>query len=384
MMDEYRKVNPILRKIMQKVYHDRMALSSDILTHVRMEIVNDKSFCEVWFMTKGCSHDAKGGCTMCNYGKGCEVEERKVLEELKLRLSDLPTELEELIVTPTGSMLDDEEVPVSMRKAIFELLKNTQCENFYIETRVDSITEEKLKLLKESVRAGKIYVEVGVECADDWVLRNLVNKNMTLQDLRKSVRMIHKAGMYVCGNVGIGIPFLNERTNLTLAVSSVRKLLDMGMDSIVLFPYHVKPGTLSFRLWERGLYECCSLWGIPEVLNHFDSEELQRIHISWYRNYYTDKKKILCSPRVAREDIEQILVLLDKYKNHPGKEALSALMRYESADRDNWREKLRDEKESIDLETVRGIYGLLCEEFGISSEEMDCEWNSMKRLWEEQ
>ena len=382
-MGNYKTVNPILRKIMAQVYRDRQALPSNILTHVRTETVNDKFFCEVWFMTKGCSHDAKGGCTMCNYGKGCMVDEEKVLEALSLTLSDLPTELEDLIVTPTGSMLDDKEVSVSMRQAIYDLLKNTECEHFSIETRVDSISKEKLKTLRDSVRARNIHVEVGVECTNDWILRNFVNKNMTMQALRKSIQMIHEAGMHVCGNVGIGIPFLNERTNLALAVSSTRRLLDMGMDNIVLFPYHVKPGTLSCVLWEQGLYECCSLWGIPEVLKHFDGEELKRIHISWYRNYYTDKKKILSSPRVAKEDMERILTLLDDYKNHPGKETLNALMDYSSTDRNMWRKKIKNEGESIDLRKVKEIYDFLSRKFRISQEEMNREWNLMLQSWEE-
>lgn len=382
-MDDYKTVNPILRKIMEQVFRNRQELPSDILTHVRTEIVNNKFLCEVWFMTKGCSHDAKGGCTMCNYGKGCMVNEEKVLEELRQKLSNIPAELEELIVTPTGSMLDDEEVPTSMRQAIYDLLKNTECEHFYVETRVDSISEEKLKSLRESVTARYIHVEVGVECANDWILRNFVNKNMTMQALRKSIQMIHEAGMLVCGNVGIGIPFLNERTSLVLAISSTRKLLDMGMDNVVLFPYHVKPGTLSCVLWEQGLYECCSLWGIPEVLKHFNGEELKKIHISWYRNYYTDKKKILSSPSVAKEDMEEFLMLLDDYKNHPGSETLNALMDYSSPDRNEWREKRKDESENINLKRVKEIFDILCRKFEITYEEMSREWNSMMQSWEE-
>lgn len=383
-MDVYGKVNPVLRAIMQNVYQERKALPSDILTSVRTETVNDKSFCEVWFITKGCSHDAKGGCTMCNYGKGCQIEEKRVLDELKLRLAELPSELEELIVTPTGSMLDDEEVPVSMRKSIFALLKDTESENFYIETRVDSITDEKLKHLKESVNARNIHIEVGVECTNDWVLRNLVNKNLTFQEIKKCVSIIHNIDMFVCGNVGIGIPFLNERTNIALAVNSVRELLDIGFDSVVIFPYHVKPGTLSYWLWKRGLYECCSLWGIPDVLNHFNRDELKKIHISWYRNYYSDKKKIVSSPSVDANDMERLLSLLDGYKNHPGTEALDALMKFESIDRVKWREKLMRENKSLDLEKIKNLYYLLSKEFGIPSEQMNVEWESMKLSWEEQ
>ena len=69
------KSNAVLKNVMQKVYNDRKPLKREIISQVRTETVNDSAFCEIWFMTKGCTHDAEGGCTMCNYGKGHDVDE---------------------------------------------------------------------------------------------------------------------------------------------------------------------------------------------------------------------------------------------------------------------------------------------------------------------
>lgn len=372
------KSNAVLKKAMQMVYNDRKPLKREIISQVRTETVNDGAFCEVWFMTKGCTHDAEGGCTMCNYGKGYDVDETAVVQELARQVRNLPEKLQELIVTPSGSMLDDEEVPKAMRERIFELLNHTQCEDFYIETRADSITREKLESLRGSVNAKRFNIEIGAESCDDWIMRNCINKKLTCEDLQDAVDMIHAAGMYVYLNIGIGIPFLTEHCSIEYAKKSIRKAFAMGCDSVVLFPYHVKPGTLLWWLWKHELYSCCSLWAIPEVLSGFTADELERIHISWYRNYYTDKSKIVSSPVVEEENLEQVLLLLDEYKNHPGIGSLTPLMELQSEGRTQWALKIKKQSPEIEPDRVRGLYTLLADAFGISREELDEEWKIME------
>ena len=377
MNDDYRKVNPVLRQIMHTVYSRRKNLPPSILTNLRFERVNDQAFCELWFMTKGCSHDAQGGCSMCNYGKGHEIEFSDIYPELQEKSKSLPEYLQELIVTPTGSMLDDDEVTGEFRRNILSLFSRKKCYDFFIETRADSITGEKLEELKSMVNARNINIEIGVECCDDWVLRNCVNKNMQVHDLERALALIHESGMYAVGNIGIGIPFMNERTAIELATASIRRLFDMGFDFIVLFPYHVKPGTLCAHLWEKGQYHCCSLWAIPEVLSSFSPDELERIQISWYRNYYTDKKKILESPDTDECSREKVLQLLDNYKNHPGAASLKFLLDYEPEDKITWKQNLLYQEPGIDPDEIRQRYYELADEFGIPASAMDSEWEYM-------
>ena len=70
MSDKYELVNPILKTVMQEIYAKRTSLSVEYLVSSRIERINDKSFCQLFFLSKGCSHDLRGGCTMCNYGYG--------------------------------------------------------------------------------------------------------------------------------------------------------------------------------------------------------------------------------------------------------------------------------------------------------------------------
>lgn len=361
-----KNVNPVLQFVMQEIYKKRKPLPEIPRTVVRYEKVQDKIFSEIWFMTPGCTHDRNGGCTMCNYGKGNHVSPKEIACELAIRIRQLPKNLQELIITPTGSMLDEQEVPLELFTEILGLLKHTTINDFLIETRIDTVSAEKLELMKQTVHADRIFIETGIEAWDDWILRNCVNKNMKLKDLGPALNTIHHAGMYACANIGIGIPFLNERMSIKVAVTSVETALKMGFDSVVLFPYHVKPGTLSAWLWEQNLYQCCSLWALIEVLGTFPAEMLDKIHISWYRNYYDDPQKILLSPDTCDTCREDVLKLLDDYKNHPCQEVRGKLLSLSCSCRDIWKQKLLLQPDYVEMDQIAAIYRKMGHAFGIS------------------
>ncbi|GFI23660.1 hypothetical protein IMSAGC011_02450 [Lachnospiraceae bacterium] len=362
------RINQVLRRIMYKIYEQRKSSPKYPRTEVRYEKVQDRTFSEVWFMTLGCSHDRDGGCTMCNYGKGHYVNRDEILQELRTRIKELPNNLQELIVNPTGSMLDEEEVPTELFIEILKILEPVSTVDFLIETRADTVSEEKLDLLKQYIHAENIFIEMGVESCNNWILRNCVNKNMDLETVREALQMIHSKGLYACANIGIGIPFLNERISIQVAINSVKTALEMGFDSIVLFPYHIKPGTLSEYLWRQGNYECCSLWALVEVLNAFSPNFLEKIHISWYRNYYNNPDKVILSPDTCDECREKVLEALDAYKNYPGAKALERLSSFTCTCRDLWNEKMLLQPVNINLEEISSLYRQLGHAFAVPDE----------------
>ncbi len=373
------KVNSVLNAVMQKIYMERKPLPDTPRTVVRYEKVQDRVFSEMWFMTPGCSHDKNGGCTMCNYGKGHFVDRREILQEMEWKIKELPENLQELIVTPTGSMLDEQEVSMELLADILKLLESVVVNDFSIETRADTISEEKLNLVKQYIHADRIFIETGVEVCNNWILRNCVNKDMDMEDLGQALRTIHSMNMYACANIGIGIPFLSERMSIRLAADSVRTAFEMGFDSVVLFPYHIKPGTLSSCLWEMGEYKCCSLWALIEVLGMLPEEKLEQVYISWYRNYYEDPKKILLSPDTCDVCREEALTCLDAYKNYPGKKAREKLLSLSCECRDIWKQELLSQPDDIDADGMAEIYRRLGKRFEIHKDIVEQEIIYMSR-----
>lgn len=376
-----KKNNQVLRIIMRRIYADRIALPEYPRTDARYEKVQDRVFSEVWFMTQGCSHDRDGGCTMCNYGKGHLVCQEEILQELKAQIDALPENLQELIVTPTGSMLDEQEVPGELFIAVLKLLEHITTTDFLIETRADTVSPEKLDLLKHYIHAEHIFVEMGVESCNDWILRNCVNKNMDMETLGQALKIIHNKKLYACANIGIGIPFLNERMSVQTAVDSVKTALEMGFDSIVLFPYHIKPGTLTDYLWRQGEYQCCSLWALIEVLDQFPPKQLEKIHISWYRNYYNNSKKVTLSPDTCDVCREQVLEALDRYKNYPGEKTRKALSSLNCACRNAWKQKMLSQPAKVNLDNVFALYRQLGHAFAVSKELVEKEIVYMNRTY---
>lgn len=265
---------------------------------------------------------------MCNYGygKGFVVDDDAIIASLRENISALPENIEEITVSPSGSIFDDAEVPPKLRRRILELLGRIKCKNFLAESRCDFINDKTLNELKEYIHAENIYVEAGIESCNEWILTNSVNKKLSLQDIEKAINLIHKHGIGLCANMAIGFPFVNEHTGIILAVHSIEKIIRMGADSVVFFPYHVRPGTFLETLWKRNMYKPCSLYSFCEVLRRLDTNLLPMVNISWYRNYYDkDSGKILASPSTCQNCEERILSVLDTYKNNPCIDSLRKL-----------------------------------------------------------
>lgn len=327
--DSYEKINPVLRKIMKTVFNSRRIFQVKYLSSLRKELVNDKLSCQLWFISPGCSHDNHGGCTMCNYGygKGFHFEQKLILDSVKGNLKELEGEVvQELVIGPTGSFLDSKEVPITLRREIYTLLSGVDYENLCFENRCDMITYEKLRELREYVKTQVITIEVGLECTNDWILRNCVNKGQSLDEVRTAVNMIHEMGIRASANISLGIPFVSEKMGIELAVKSVEDAISWGFDEVVIFPYHVKPGTLLEVLDKKHLYKTISLWSLIETLYRVPEPLLGKLSIAWYKNYYGEGSPLIIkSPTTCPACETEGMELLDDFKNKPTRQLVKKL-----------------------------------------------------------
>ena len=136
-------------------------------------------------------------------------------------------------------------------------------------------------------------MELGLESSSEFVLKNCVNKNMMPEEFIRAVNVIKEEGILVTANVSLGVPFLDEKRQLEDAKKTVRWALDIGVNTVVVFPLHIKPGTLLSYLYKENLYDCVSLWSLVEILKDVDETERSKVQISWYKNYYNNEGKII-------------------------------------------------------------------------------------------
>lgn len=370
--------NQFLKTVMKTIYMQRRSLATEPITVVRHEVADGKPMCEVWFMTKGCEYDRRGGCVMCNYGKGHNVGSETVLLRLKNSFNELPEENYNLVVNPSGSFLDENEVRRELRQGIYDLLDNISFESLTVESRADIVTPPLLKELRERYPERRVSVEIGVETMNPWLLRNAVNKGTTIEKIKKAVDMVHDARLLCVANIGLGLPFINERVNINTAYQSIIRALDIGFDSVILFPYHVKPGTLLDVMYADGRYKCVSLWAIASVLKALPAEVILRTNISWYRNYYTDKSKIISSPQTCPKCEEKVLQLLDEYKAMPSADILEKLDDFKCDCHREWEEEIENQSDKIDFSRVESDYRFIEEYFQTEKSLLKNELRSME------
>mgnify|MGYP005758634621 CR=1 FL=1 len=376
--------NKILRQITFEIYKQRPVMPEEMRTNYRIERANGGLLCDLWFLTSGCTHDANGGCVMCNYGKGSgAVNWERICGELERIVRQFPWKFEDFLLTPSGSMLDEREVSRDMRRDLTEILKDVHAKRFIIETRADTISESGISFIREVIPEAEKYIEIGVESSDNWVLKYCLNKNIAYEMFQAAVCKIHEAGMYVTANIGLGFPFMSERASVCNTVRSVRNVLRDGADSVVLFPYHVKRGTLLDVMEKNGMYDCVSFWALAETLACFSEEELSKIQISWYKDYFGEEKSyIRRSPGTCSECERDVLKKLDAYRETQAPDIVSSLVEYPCLCHENWKRKIAGESEQTQIEAVMENYRRLAELYSVDSRMLERELVVMQEEFE--
>ncbi len=115
---------------------------------------------------------------------------------------------------------------------------------YHIQTRVDTVTPEVLKGLKESRFAS---VALGAESLDDRILAEVVRKRTTGAEIIRAARAVRDAGMKPLLTFIAGLP-TDTRENLE---RTARLLRDEGFNESSFFPLVVFRGTQLYQEFER-------------------------------------------------------------------------------------------------------------------------------------
>lgn len=376
--------NRILKRFTHEIYQCRPAIPQSHRTNYRIERVNGGLLCDLWFMTTGCTHDAQGGCVMCNYGKGSwPIEQERIIAELSQFVHSFPWTFEDFLLTSSGSILDECEVSIELRTRLLPLLKDIRAKRFIIETRVDTITDKGLEFVKQAMPQAETYIELGLESSDNWVLKNCINKGITFESFCDAVELIHAHGIRVTANVGLGFPFMSERASVLHTIRTIRDALAAGVDSVVVFPYHIKQWTLLDVMHRNGMYDCVSLWALVKVLEKFPQEQ-EKVQISWYKDYLGEQRSyIYSSPGTCEKCYASVMEMLDLYRENPQPKIISQLSHYPCECYIEWEKKLESQPKQIVFQLVEQMYRKLGALYSIEPLELDRELTIMKREYEE-
>jgi radical SAM enzyme (TIGR01210 family) len=263
-----------------------------------------------------------------------------MVDTVRRGLASITVAADELLVSPSGSMLDEVEVPGDARRKLYALLHDFPARKVLIETRAETVTDTSTTEFATSLPNKHLGVELGLESCSPWVLRFCVNKGSHPDEFVRAASVLKSHGIETLANVCVGTAWLSPGEAVEDAVRTARWALERGADRIVLFPLHAKPFTLLGELYLKGRYLPPSLWSLVEVLRRLGPNLTAACEIAWYRNYYA-RGYTAGSPTTCPECREKVLALLDQYRANQSYEVVAALGRLDCACKDVWREELQ-------------------------------------------
>jgi len=318
-------------------------------TNYNYTIKNYNGFIHFWFRTEGCKYTKgkNGGCLMCDYSSSSKSDIQEMKKYILEGLNKIGNPYL-LLINSSGSFLDDNEVPKEIRVSIYKHLQHNIDLEIILETLLETITQNKLKEIRNILKYQIIDIEFGIEAFDTNILKYCINKNLNLKNISQKIELLHKYKINSVANVLVGIPFLNEYQNIQTAVNSINSLLKKGVDTIVLFPVNIKPYTIVFWLFRNGFYKSISLWSYIEVLNKIETKYLNNIELSWYKD--TSKNPIykngVTAPITCLKCNNEVLSLLDEFSQSKENriEILNKLNQIKCDCKDKWKDNLNNKE----------------------------------------
>lgn len=215
------------------------------------------------FRTRGCYWARKSGCSMCGYVNDVAID---VLQE------DLSAQLDAVLplhrgqpfvkVYTSGNFFDEHEVFPESRRAILTAL-GERCEKVLVETLAHLVRRPPLE---EGVRlCQKFEIALGLESANDAVLRHAVNKFWGLREHVRAAELARQTGATVKSYLLLKPPFLTEREAIDDAVETAHAVAPYS-DTISINPMNVQRNTVVDHLFRRAEYRPPWLWSVAEVL----------------------------------------------------------------------------------------------------------------------
>ena len=221
---------------------------------------------------------------MCNYGSGIPLQSLDKLEaQFDAQLDTAGDALETLILCTNGSFLDDMNVPVEAQRSLLRRAQQSVASTVIIETHLDTLSQEKLRMVRTLIPEKPVILELGLESANPFVQKNCYLKEVPLDLLEKTMASAEKIGFAFQLNVILGAPFLSKKEQMDDAEQTIRWALSHRAMS-ALFPMNIKPYTLLRYAYRHGLYTPISHWMMPLLLSRFSADELAQIDLAWYGN----------------------------------------------------------------------------------------------------
>ena len=262
-----------IKRLRQGTQKGRRHLMKEQLDHpISFWIKNDRLLKEmgreftIILRTKGCSWalSESGGCSMCGYIQDANIEgvsATQIMNQFDYALNNKITEISQdsesfiLKIFNSGSFFDDNKISEKARRYIYEKIsKLKNIKELVIESRCEYITPEKLLEIREFLDKKHVEVAIGLETVDDYIRNNYINKGILFNDFKDALKRCQEYGIGVRSYLLFKPPFLNEQAAIDDCSQSLKKLINLKVNSISINPMNIQRKTLVENLWFQGRY----------------------------------------------------------------------------------------------------------------------------------
>ncbi len=201
---------------------------------------------------------------MCGYIQDAcaqEIDSARIIDQVDFALQAKLQEIEQdsdkyaLKIFNSGSFFDDREVPQSVRRNIYErIAKIKNIKEVVFESRPEYINEKILAELKTYLKNNYVEIGIGLESVSDYVRINYINKGFLFNEFVEKFKLCKELGIGVKAYLMFKPPFLGEQAAIDDCAASIRKLIDLEVNSISINPLNIQKGTLAEFLWYRNQY----------------------------------------------------------------------------------------------------------------------------------
>lgn len=166
-----------------------------------------------------------------------------------------------LKVYTSGSFLDLREMPHEAANRILSEC-STMGSRLLVESRPEYVTDETLNRIL-SIH-DDVELAIGLESANDRVLKHSINKGFTVADYDRAAAVLKERGVDLRTYVLLKPPFVTEREAVQDAISTVEHAAEVSC-AVSVNAVNVQKGTVVERLWRDWSYRPPWLWSMLEV-----------------------------------------------------------------------------------------------------------------------
>ncbi len=245
---------------------------------------------------------AWGKCFACGWGR---LDYGKPnLHKLKKDIDDFFKKLgkiERLKVFTSGSFLDENQFPETIRLYLAKKVKEHGIRDLVIESLPQFINEKTVKPLLKYVK--NLYIGIGLEAADNEILKKY-QKPFTVEEWIEATKKIHELGAKVRTYIMVNLPWVKDHKKL------LKKSFDLARkysDEIVIintFPHSKSP---LFHMWINGKWK------------PMDEEEFFSLVKPYmkYKNVEVDFNNFAFEPKFPKELKKPLKGVGKEYLLHP-------------------------------------------------------------------